>query len=39
MVKHCAIKKIRLLTDNLRKLLISIWLIKKNVLILHPYLV
>ena len=36
MVKHCAKKKMQILTDNLLKMLISIWLIKKIVLILRP---
>ena len=39
MVKHCAKSKVIFSTDKMIKMLISIWLIKKIVLILHPYLV
>ena len=35
MVKHCAKKKIRIMTDKMLKMLISIWLIKKIILILR----
>ena len=35
MVKHRANKKIRIMTDKMLKMLISIWLIKKIILILR----
>ena len=35
MVKHRANKKIQILTDKMLKMLISIWLIKKIILILR----
>ena len=36
MVKHRANKKMQILTDKMLKMLISIWLIKKIILILRP---